>query len=308
MALRLMRSPSGGGMLSAGGNGSVYKNLVMTGGVGQGVVPWGTNMLFQNIEVHHTGVYCHSLGDSYCPSHGYHHAVYAQHPGDTITFDGCYIHDIPDGAGIQFYTPNVTVKNCRFQNIPWQYGIYAVAGGLRVQNSVFVDVGREAGLFGDGSSGGGCCIGPIRAGGGSEIYYNTFYHSNPVPETAAVYTTYTDTIIRNNLALNVTSGADTTFVFSSGGGTMDHNLCTVSHTGCTSTATVAATVVNAAAGDLHLTATSPAIKQAVAISGITTDKDGQPRNPPADLGAYEVVTGGPAPVPAPSKLRVQIVP
>lgn len=65
--------------------------------------------------------------------------------------------------------------------------------------------------------------------------------------------------------------------------------------------------VNAAAGDFHLIATSPAIDQAICTALVLTDFDGNPRPTPGrgcDVGAYQFIGPNPGPPSAPTGLTV----
>jgi hypothetical protein len=137
------------GKASGASEGIVLCNMNLQGAWGQGISGQAQNSAFVGLEIHNTGQYCHGHGDPYCPWKGYHHAVYLGGESDmgkrtNNVFDGVYIHDIPDGIGLQLYAGGVTVRNSRVTGIAVQNGIWFLGGGSSLVNTSVTNVGGEA--------------------------------------------------------------------------------------------------------------------------------------------------------------------
>ena len=122
----------------------------------------------------------------------------------------------------------------------------------------------------------------------NRIYNNTFVHgtgggsragSITVGDTSAA----NNNIIQNNIVWNNVPD-DNINVNNGTGETIDHNLQGTNPQ-----------FVNEGARDYHLTSGSPAINAGVDLSLFTTDKDGNARNSPYDIGAYEFGSSSPPP-------------
>jgi hypothetical protein len=133
--------------LSVGGTGNVYRNLSITGAYGQAVSGLPKNSIFCNLEIYNTGQYDRP-GNPYYPWRGYHHGMYLGGEGDmgtnnNILIDNVYVHDLPDGTGLQFYAGGVTVRNSRIANIPFGNGIYLLGQHSSVSNTSITNVGGQ---------------------------------------------------------------------------------------------------------------------------------------------------------------------
>jgi hypothetical protein len=133
--------------LGVGGTGNVYRNLSITGAYGQAVSGLPDHGTFCNIEIHHNGQYDRP-GNPYYPYRGYHHGMYLGGEGNMdgnyhILLDNVYVHDIPDGSGLQLYAGGVTVRNSRISNIPYGNGIYLLGSNSSVSNTSITGVGGE---------------------------------------------------------------------------------------------------------------------------------------------------------------------
>jgi hypothetical protein len=69
--------------------------------------------------------------------------------------------------------------------------------------------------------------------------------------------------------------------------------------------TITRIVTDAASGNFHLIANSPAIGAGMAVPEVTVDKDGTPRTGSVDMGAYKYAPQGPV-LPAPQNLRATV--
>jgi hypothetical protein len=123
-------------------------NMNLQGSWSQGISGQAVNSAFVNVEIHHTGQYYHPHGDQYCPWRGYHHAVYLGGESDMSketnnVFDGVYVHDIPDGHGLQLYSGGVTVRNSRIENLAVGNGIFLLGQHSSVHNTSITNVGGE---------------------------------------------------------------------------------------------------------------------------------------------------------------------
>src|SRR4030095_15748943 len=119
------------------------------------------------------------------------------------------------------------------------------------------------------------------------------------------------TTIKNNLITNIAGTGDKAYIYASGGtgatgnyyadnslntSLVTGNICSVSGmVGCTTQVGTNATFfANAAGGDYHNAAGAPQINAGVTLgSPYTTDKDGNARSVPWDIGAYETVSQTP---------------
>jgi hypothetical protein len=122
-------------MVSLDSDTIILCNMNLQGGWGQGVNGVATHSQFLHLEVHHTGQYCHPHGDTYCPYRGYHHGFYLQAGGAENIFDHVYVHDIPDGHGLQLYASAEIVQNSRITNIAYGMGIWFLSGGTLASTS-----------------------------------------------------------------------------------------------------------------------------------------------------------------------------
>jgi hypothetical protein len=287
-----------GRMLAVDGHDNIFRNMNLQGSYSQGIYGAVTNTQFLNLEVHHSGQYCPGHGDTYCPEHGYHHGFYMSvdsGPGNVI--DGCSIHDIPDGHGLQLYGGTWIVRNSSFANTPYGNGIFALSHNIVMYNNTFSNHG--------GSSFGAAIY--VTAGG-AQIDHNTFYTPSPNSNQFGIYLRPTDTLVRNNILLNVASSGSNYIVRENGGATLEQNLCTVAAAGCAVVEpTITRIVTDAASGNFHLTATSPARNSGSPLPEVPVDKDGapRPRTGAVDVGAYQYAPKGPV-LPAPQHLRATV--
>jgi hypothetical protein len=133
--------------LGVGGTGNIYRNFSITGAYGQAVSGLPRNGTFCNMEIHHNGQYDRP-GNPYYPYRGYHHGMYLGGEGDMATnnnilIENVYVHDIPDGVGMQLYAGGVTVRNSRIENIPASNGIYLLGSQSTVSGTQISNVGGE---------------------------------------------------------------------------------------------------------------------------------------------------------------------
>jgi hypothetical protein len=141
--------------LGVGGSGNIYRNFSITGAYGQAVSGLPKNGTFCNIEIYQNGQYDRP-GNPYYPYRGYHHGMYlgGEHDMGTnnnITLDNVYVHDQPDGSGLQLYAGGTTVRNSRIANIPYGNGIYLLGQDSSVSATSITNVGGEA-IAGPGGS------------------------------------------------------------------------------------------------------------------------------------------------------------
>jgi hypothetical protein len=287
-----------GRMISVSGHDNIFRNMNLQGSYSQGIQGDATNTQFLNLELHHSGQYCSGHSDPYCPYHGYHHGFYMSTdsgPGNVI--DGCNIHDIPDGHGLQLYGGTWTVRNSILANMPYGNGIFALTSNVVMYNNIFINNGGS-------SFGAGIYV----TAGGAKIYHNTFYTPSPNGNQVGIYLRATDTIVRDNILMTVARSSSNYIVRENGGATLDHNLCTVAAAGCDAVEpTMARIVLDAASGNFHLVANSPAIGSGIPVPEVTVDKDGNPlpRTGAVDMGAYQYAPKGPV-LPAPQHLRATV--
>jgi hypothetical protein len=300
------------------GQRNVLRNVEITGAFSQAVVGAPRNGQFIGVHLHHSGQYCHpeyapGLKDNYCPSHGYHHGFYLGGGGSGNVIDGCYIHDIPDGLGMQLYSDGTTVKNCLIVNTG-AHGIFALGSDTLIYNTVFVNTGM--GPYDDNANPADAYgAGVFVTGSNTRLFHNTFYTPSPIRYQAGVYSRPGDVILRNNLLLSVADTAARFVVMENGGGTLQNNLCTLQNNLCTLQANgctvveanVGRVLRDAVGGDYRLSDTSPAVGAGSVLGEVDVDKDSKPRSRSGRvaLGAYE--PGGPqrpTAVPAPVNLRV----
>jgi hypothetical protein len=288
-----------GRMLAVSGHDNIFRNMNLQGSYSQGIYGDVTNTQFVNLEVHHSGQYCPGHSDPYCPEHGFHHGFYMSAdsgPGNVI--DGCNIHDIADGHGLQLYGGTWVVKNSRIADIPYGNGIFALTNNVVMYNNLLINAG-SANSFGAGI---------YVTAGGAKIYHNTFYTASSNGNQVGIYLRPSDTIVRNNILMNVATSSGSYIVRENGGATLDHNLCTVAATGCDAVEpTMARIVLDTASGNFHLVANSPAIGSGILVPEVTVDKDGNPlpRTGAVDVGAYQYAPKGPV-LPAPQHLRATV--
>jgi hypothetical protein len=133
--------------LGVGGTGNVYRNFSITGAYGQAVSGLPKNSILCNLEIYNNGQYDRP-GNPYYPYRGYHHGMYlgGEHDMGTnnnILIDNVYVHDIPDGVGMQLYAGGVTVRNSRIANIAVSNGIYLLGQNSSVSNTSITNVGGE---------------------------------------------------------------------------------------------------------------------------------------------------------------------
>ena len=299
-----------GGALAAWGRNNTYKNLEMRHAFGQAVTGPARQSQFLNVEVHHNGQYCRA-GDSYCPSHGYHHGMYLGGEHDVgsslgILIDGCYIHDQGDGLGLQLYAGGVTMRNSVIANNSG-HGVFALGNGNTFYNNLFVNNGKgpyDSGANPEDAYGAHIFV----TGSNNRIFHNTFYTPNPNKYNAGLYLR-TPADVRNNLFLNVAMTAARYLFQAATGSTFRNNLCTVPTAGCALVEPrVASVVLDAAAGDLHVAAGSPAMGAAPFLALVPTDKDGKPRGAQTDVGAYVFGSTPVNIVPAPTEFRATVRP
>jgi hypothetical protein len=62
----------------------------------------------------------------------------------SIVLDNVYVHDIPDGTGLQLYAGGVTVRNSRIANIPYGNGIYLLGQHSSVSTTSITNVGGQS--------------------------------------------------------------------------------------------------------------------------------------------------------------------
>lgn len=284
--------------LAVGGRGNIYRNFSITGAYGQAVSGVPENGTFANVEIHHNGQYDRP-GNPYYPYRGYHHGMYLGGTEDTgtnynILIDGCYIHDQDDGHGLQLYVGGVTVRNSIIAN-NYGNGIDMLGSNSLAYNNIFVNNGQHDGA-----------VGIFITGGGAKVYNNTLYTASPNSSQSGFDSRSTSSTIRNNILLNVSTYASQYITMENGGGTISNNLCTVSAPGCAIVEpTLSRIIANAASGNFHLIANSPAIGAGMAVPEVTVDKDGTPRTGSVDVGAYEYAAQGPV-LPAPKNLRATV--
>jgi hypothetical protein len=258
----------------------------------QGLLVGGlTNSEFLDLHVHHIGI--RRDGTVYSTQfvrdggRGYTHGIYFGSPATSNTdnvVDGGSWHDI-EGAGIHAYCVRCTVRRITVFNTG-SHGIWNIAGPeFHAYNNVSYKNGRIGGRFG---------IGIIIGDRNGAAYNNTVY-GNPV---AGLWVApgADNGVYRNNIAYNNAPDIQN----EGNGSTFSHNLCNNSSAACTDRGNPQ--FVNAAAGDFHLQAGSPAINAGVPVSGITTDMDQtpRPRGGRFDLGAYQY---GGSPFTAPARPR-----
>ncbi len=226
------------------------------------------------------------------------HGIYIKSSGNLI--QGNTIYDFP-GAGIHVFNDHHMVYGNIIRNnvvrdglttppvpLPQRHWGIILANGsntAQVYNNVVYGMPTQ-----DASS---SAFLLLFAGSGNLLYNNTAYgnagyginigNGDPSPLSTQV----TNNISYNNAGGNYFNSGTSTVASSNLFGVDPH-------------------FVNASGGDFHLTTSSTAaIDQAVAISAVTTDKDGnaRPQGVKPDIGAYEYVVLGPVPA-APTGLRV----
>jgi len=243
------------------------KNALLHGALGCD----GGSCEFYNIHVHHIAY----SGTWNCPTdallggNGYCHGLYLGHSNNNI-IDGSEFDHI-GGYGVHPNPgDNWTITRNLFHHNWDGFLIYGV--GYKVYNNVsYANHG----------------YGMVSYGSGATIYNNTFAN-NPNSAMTLHNSGYT---IRNNIFYG--NGGTIEWIDGSGGSTINTNL------------TTNPSFVNAAAGDFHLQAGSPAIDAGVTISEVTTDRDKTPRPQGArfDIGAYQYTGSAPRPLSAPTNRR-----
>jgi hypothetical protein len=210
------------------------------------------------------------------------HGIYIQSSDNLI--DGCTFYDLP-GAGIQIYNgygqppnnnriQNSTIRNLRSGVMGddgsagrhWGIVVYSTRAGTVIQNVSIHDIPNNGGST-----------------SGIEVASATNVTMRYVTITRVQGTgfnvTNTGHVVENSIAY----GNSTDY---SGEATTSHNLFGTDPK-----------FVNAAGGDLHLQSGSPAIDQAQAVAGVTTDLEGtaRPQGSAPDIGAYEYASSAPQP-------------
>ena len=193
--------------------------------------------------------------------------------------------------GIYVKENNVLIERNKF------YANYC--SGVQIytaQNAII----RGNDFFGNGVGGNGTngdCFGVVSYGSGHQIY-NNIVRDHP-GANSGIYLrdggqkVFFNTIYRNAIGITIGSGA--------GGSEVRNNIVYQNSASINGSATQSHNLfsdpkfVNASAGDFHLQAGSPAISAGVAVSGVTTDKDGRPRPNPPSIGAYESGSSVPSP-------------
>ena len=221
---------------------------------GAGVLTGGSFNEFINLKIHDNG--------GPAGSNNFKHGMYVD--ADYNLIDGCDIYNNAS-YGIQLYgngaagnnPSNNIVRNTKIHGNAT--GLYAAmgSGNLVYNNLVY----------------GNLYDGITVHGTNTQVYNNTVYQNG----TAGPYgfsISASNAVVRNNISYqNSVNYTD------AGSGTVaDHNLLGVD-----------AKFVNAAAGDFHLQAGSPAIDAGATISMVTTDLGGlaRPQGAGYDIGAFE---------------------
>jgi parallel beta helix pectate lyase-like protein len=254
-----------------GANFIRLKNVEIMRGVEHGIYGSGRSLEFINLNVHDNGknaagVWCHNMSRGYC------HGLYFASPAtstDTVLIDGgSYHHN--EAAGLHMYAYNVTVRGAKvYAN--GGHGIWNIQGSrIKLYNNLIYNNGS----INDGAQGVGIFLGDS----GAQVSNNTLYNNRVGILNLAQNQQYLNNIAYGNRDANLDGN---------GCVTCSANLCNSLGGGCTVQGNPQ--FVNAAAGDFHLQAGSPAINAGVAVSDVTTDVDHtpQPRGRRPDIGAYQ---------------------
>jgi hypothetical protein len=233
------------------------------------------------------------------PYPGFCHGFYLR--GSGHLFDGLHVHN-NSGNGFQLYASDCTVRNT-FMHDNKGHGIWFLGSSGTAYNNVLAR---------------NCGAGIEFDGGTNVAVGNTITEQAPDPPACVsgyIFGITTgspaSTTIKNNLITNIPGTGDKAYIYASGGtgatgnyyadnslntSLVTGNICSVSGmVGCTTQVGTNATFfANAAGGDYHNAAGAPQINAGVTLgSPYTTDKDGNARSVPWDIGAYETVSQTP---------------
>ncbi|MFZ6028744.1 MAG: right-handed parallel beta-helix repeat-containing protein [Chloroflexota bacterium] len=191
--------------------------------------------------------------------------------GGLIENNVCLLHEGMAGifaGGASVYA--ITIRNNLFTYAPGDHqaiGVYCHARYPTVYNNVFIGMGQAINLWNDNAE--------------AEVHHNTFYDLGSYAIRGNVGTI---TATNNLFAIPVAAKA-----FGIDGLTASHNLFLHQDQATGSNPVIGdPRFVDAGGGDLHLLAGSAAQDAGAAVSGITTDADGERRDAAPDIGAYEL--------------------
>jgi parallel beta-helix repeat protein len=243
------------GILAGDAHHIRFKDLEITNPNGdQGILGCSDSCEWINLYVHEIATQaCYVNGHFFAyGSGGYCHGIYTC--GSNHLIEGNTFYRI-QGAGLHFYKcggSGVIIRNNIVHDVG--HGLWVLyASDPLVYNNVIYN-SRGSGLNSQSY--------------GGRYYNNTSYGNNVGLEIGKSGGEYRNNILYNNHETNI---AD------KGSNTLSNNLTTNPR------------FVNAAAGDFHLQAGSPAIDRGVTVSKVSTDCDKKPRPQGAgfDMGAYE---------------------
>jgi parallel beta-helix repeat protein len=199
------------------------------------------------------------------------HGIYVETNHNTFANNTIYNNS---AYGIQIYSGSATAGTTSYCSYNQIYGntIY----GEKTRSGIVISFGDSNQVYNNiiyGNADGG--INLNNGSNNTQVYNNTIYNNSGGSGAAGINVDsgVTNAIIRNNISYLNGAGD---YSDSGTGTTQDHNLFGTNPL-----------FVNAAAGDFHLQAGSPAIDAGTTLTLVTTDIAGVTRDGPYEIGAYE---------------------